>query len=52
MNSYDKEAIFHLPGIFHFFKVYRAFFQVLAQYPEALRENCKIGSLYGSPTCK
>lgn len=52
MNSYDKEAIFHLPGCFEYFKVYKAFFQVLGQHPDAIRENCKIGSLYGSPSCK
>lgn len=52
MNSYNKEAIFHLPGIFEYFKVYKAFFQVLGMHPDALRENCKIGSLYGSPSCK
>lgn len=51
MNSYNKEVMFHLPGMFMHFKVLRALIEIIEQHPEYMRDNAKIGSLYDSPTC-
>ena len=51
MDSYNKEATFHLPGLFRFFNGYVALFQLIAHNPSILKEKVKIGSVYGAPCC-
>lgn len=51
MDSYNKKAVFHLPGLFQHFAVYQILFDMLEKNPEWKRDNVEFGSLYGSPTC-
>lgn len=51
MNSYNKEAIFHLPGLFRLTKIYEILLDGYVNHPEMFKDNVKIGSIYGSPTC-
>ena len=50
MNSYNKEAIFHLPGLFRFTKLYEVLLAGYTQHRDMFKDNVKIGSIYGSPT--
>ena len=34
MDSYDKEVIFHLPGLFYFWTGYQALFSLIEQNPK------------------
>lgn len=51
MNSYKSQAIFHLPALFEQFNFVKIFIDFINQNPQYLKDNVKIGSLYGSPTC-
>ena len=51
MDSYNKETVFHLPGIFVFFPYYRELFQMIEDNPDILKDNVKIGSVYDCPPC-
>lgn len=51
MDSYNKETIFHLPGVFVFFVYYRELLSIIEDNPDALKDNTKIGSIYGCPPC-
>lgn len=51
MDSYNKEAIFHLPGLFRLTKIYEILLDGYTRHPEMFKDNVKIGSIYGSPTC-
>ena len=51
MNSYNNIAIFHLPGLFRFFNANVVLLQSIGENPEILKDNVKIGSIYGSPQC-
>lgn len=50
MDSYNKEVIFHLPGLFRLTKIYEMLLRGYEQKPEMFKDNVKIGSIYGSPT--
>lgn len=50
MNSYDKEVIFHLPGAFEYYQLYMNLLQLIEENPDILKDNVKIGSIYGSPS--
>lgn len=50
MNSFDKEVIFHLPGLCRFAHVYSRLLVYYTDKPYYFRDNIKIGSIYGSPT--
>lgn len=47
-NNYNK-AIFHLPGLFEFYKLYEIFLPLYEEHREYFYEWCEIGSIYGSP---
>ena len=51
MDSYNKEVIFHLPGLFRFSGGYQTFLQLINENPDRLKDNVKIGSIFGSPQC-
>ena len=51
MDSYDKLIYFHLPGIFKFFNGYVALIQQIVENPDIVKDNARIGSIYGSPRC-
>lgn len=45
----DNKAIFHLPGIFEFYELYKVFLPLWSNHREYFYEWCDIGSIYGSP---
>ena len=45
----DQKAFFHLPGLFEFVDLYRAFLPLTKSHPEYFYEEFAIGSIYGSP---
>lgn len=47
----NQDIYFHLPGMFTFHRGYRTLLTFLKDRPEVLKENVKIGSIYGSPKC-
>ena len=51
MDTYNKETIFHLPGVFHFWRGYVVLLDLMQKNPDILKTNVKIGSIYGSPQC-
>lgn len=44
-----KTAYYHLPGLFEFYELYRAFLPVFRNHREFFHEWCDIGSIYGAP---
>ena len=46
MNS---KAYYHLPGLFEFYELYRAFLPLWREHPEYFYDWCGIGSIYGAP---
>ena len=42
-------AHYHLPGLFEFYDLYRAFLPLYREHPEYFYEWCDIASIYGSP---
>ena len=44
-----KEAVFHLPGLFEFYELYRLFLPLFREHREYFYDWCRIGSLYGAP---
>ena len=44
-----KTAYYHLPGLFEFFELYKAFLPLFFQRREYFYEWCEIGSIYGTP---
>lgn len=51
MDSYNKQVIFHLPGVFRFFNGYQVLLSLIKDRPYIVKDNIKIGSIYGSPQC-
>ncbi len=50
MNNIEKnKAIFHLPGLFEFYELYKLFFRLYKEHREYFYEWCEIGSIYGAP---
>ena len=45
----DGKACYHLPGLFEFTELYRAFLPLWRVHPEYFYEWCGIGSIYGAP---
>lgn len=45
-----KRASYHLPGLFEFYDLYKAFLPLYREHREWFYEWCEIGSIYGSPT--
>ncbi len=44
-----KQAVFHLPGLFEFYGLYRLFLPLFRDHREYFYDWCRIGSLYGAP---
>ena len=42
-------AHFHLPGLFEFYELYRAFLPLFREHREYFYDWCDIGSIYGAP---
>ena len=42
-------AIYHLPGLFEFYELYRLFLPLYREHREYLYDWCTIGSIYGAP---
>ena len=48
MNKPQK-AYYHLPGLFEFYELYRAFLPLFYGHREYFYDWCEIGSIYGAP---
>lgn len=44
-----NKAVYHLPGLFEFYELYRAFLPVFYEHREYFYDWCEIGSVYGAP---
>ena len=42
-------AFYHLPGLFEFYELYRAFLPLFRSHREYFYDWCEIGSIYGAP---
>lgn len=49
MKKHNTKAIYHLPGLFEFYELYRLFLPLYFEHPEYFYDWCKIGSIYGAP---
>ena len=49
MGQAGKTAYFHLPGLFEFYELYRAFLPLFYKHREYFYDWCEIGSIYGAP---
>ena len=47
--SNQRKAIYHLPGLFEFLALYRAFLPLYREHREYFYDWCEIGSVYGAP---
>lgn len=45
----SKKAYYHLPGLFEFYDLYRAFLPLYRDHREYFYDWCEIGSIYGAP---
>lgn len=45
----EQKAIYHLPGLFEFYDLYRAFLPLFYEHREYFYDWCEIGSVYGAP---
>ena len=43
-------AHFHLPGLFEFYDLYKAFLPLYRNHRECFYDWCDIGSIYGAPS--
>lgn len=51
MNKPSKiTAYYHLPGLFEFYELYKAFLPLFREHKEYFYEWCDIGSIYGAPS--
>ena len=49
MSKSELKAYYHLPGLFEFYDLYRAFLPLFRGHREWFYNWCEIGSLYGAP---
>lgn len=50
MDKFQKDtAYYHLPGLFEFYELYRAFLPLFREHREYFYDWCDIGSIYGAP---
>ena len=47
--SARRMAVYHLPGLFEFYELYRLFLPLFREHREYFYDWCEIGSLYGAP---
>ncbi len=45
----EVKAYFHLPGLFEFYDLYKAFLVLYREHREYFYDWCEIGSIYGAP---
>lgn len=45
-----RTAYYHLPGLFEFYELYKAFLPLFFEHREYFYEWCEIGSIYGAPS--
>ena len=45
----NQTAYYHLPGLFEFYELYRAFLPLYREHREYFYDWCEIGSVYGAP---
>ena len=45
----QMKAVYHLPGLFEFIELYRAFLPLYREHREYFYDWCEIGSIYGAP---
>ena len=43
------KAIYHLPGLFEFYELYKVFLPLFREHREYFYDWCEIGSIYGAP---
>lgn len=48
-SSGRPAAVYHLPGLFEFYELYRVFLPLYRSHREYFYDWCKIGSIYGAP---
>lgn len=48
-NAQNDMAHFHLPGLFEFHELYRAFLPLFLEHREYFYDWCDIGSIYSAP---
>ena len=48
-ESARRVAYYHLPGLFEFYELYRAFLPLYREHREYFYDWCDIGSIYGAP---
>ncbi|KIR03922.1 hypothetical protein P261_02737 [Lachnospiraceae bacterium TWA4] len=49
VNTEDKKAYFHLPGLFEFYEFYKEFLALFRKHRDYFYDWCEIGSIYGAP---
>ena len=49
MDKTKTTAYYHLPGLFEFYELYKAFLPLFREHREYFYEWCDIGSVYGAP---
>ena len=49
MRTDRGKAFYHLPGLFEFYELYRAFLPLFREHREYFYDFCEIGSIYGAP---
>ena len=49
MANHETNAYYHLPGLFEFYELYRAFLPLFRSRREYFYDWCEIGSIYGAP---
>ena len=45
-----RKAVYHLPGLFEFYELYRAFLPLFRKHRDWFYEESEIGSIYGAPS--
>ena len=45
----NKKIYYHLPGLFEFYELYKAFLPLYREHREYFYDWCEIGSIYGAP---
>ena len=49
MQGKRQKVFYHLPGLFEFYELYKAFLPLFREHREYFYEWCEIGSIYGAP---
>ena len=49
MGPAECRAVYHLPGLFEFYELYRVFLPLYRAHRDYFYDWCRIGSIYGAP---